>query len=745
LTEPGPAIELRNLTRRFDAFVAVDDVSLRVERGHIYGLLGPNGSGKSTIIRMLCGVLAPSAGSATVLGCDVATQAEAVKRRIGYMSQSFSLYRDLSVEENLRFYGRVYGMQAEALDARVAELLALLSLGPYRGRVAGQLSGGWRQRLALACAIVHDPDLVFLDEPTAGIDPVARRELWDLLYELAAAGKTLLVTTHYMDEAERCSEVGYLHMSKLIVSGEPSRLRSLPQVTPPGTRRLELECGEPGKAVGALRALEEVQDATLFGRRVHLLVSDAVDPEALPARAGLEGECAVRPASAGLEDVFVMLSAEHALAREAPAGEPDPAPPGVRGPLRGPLAAKPPGPRPPEPAATPAPEPVEAPRLGLQGFLAIFLKEFIHVRRDPAALVFMFLIPVLQTVLFGYALDTQVEHIETVVFDHDRSRDSGLLVEAFENTRTFRVVGYVDDSESFRRALTSGWAKVGIQIPADFSQSLLRKEQASLQILIDGSDAQVASTAQRTSMLLGLTKSLERGRALAETLQITVARDAQGAFSLPLDVRSRILFNPDLESSVFFVPALVGIILQLVTLFLTAFAIVREREQGTLEQIFVTPVSRLGLLLGKLTPYALIGFLETLVVLTVMVWVFGVPIRGSLPLLLAFSLLFLCCALGLGLLVSTVARTQAQAMQLAFLIMLPSILLSGFMFPRANMPLPIYGLSFAFPVTYYIEVLRGIILRGADLTDLHPQLLGLAVSCAVILGLALKRFKKQVD
>ncbi|NUQ50274.1 MAG: ABC transporter permease, partial [Phycisphaerae bacterium] len=231
----------------------------------------------------------------------------------------------------------------------------------------------------------------------------------------------------------------------------------------------------------------------------------------------------------------------------------------------------------------------------------------------------------------------------------------------------------------------------------------------------------------------------------AEARQFAPARDPFGALAPPIEVRPRLLFNPDLVSARFFVPALVGIIMQLVTLFLTSFAIVREREQGTLEQLFVTPVGRLGLMFGKLVPYAGIGFAETLLVLLVMVFVFGVPISGSLVLLLALCLLFLVTALGLGLLVSTIARTQLQAIQIAFLIMLPSILLSGFMFPRDAMPLPIYLISCAIPVTHFLEILRGVILRAADLADLWPHVLALAACCAVILAASVLRFQKQLD
>ena len=375
----------------------------------------------------------------------------------------------------------------------------------------------------------------------------------------------------------------------------------------------------------------------------------------------------------------------------------------------------------------------------------MLLKEFAHVRRQPATLFFMFVIPVLQTIIFGYAIETEIEHIPTVVFDLDGRQHSRVLLDRFVATGTFDIVARVRDDDSFRRALRAGRARVGILVPPDYTDRLTVGEQASVQVLVDGSDSNVAMTAVNTAQLLGIAAARDLAGGVFAGAPRVPARDATGAATLPIDIRTRLLYNPDLESARFFVPGLVGIILQLVTLFLTSFAVVRERELGTLEQLFVTPVGRAGLVLGKLVPYAAVGVAETIIVLAVMVFVFGVPIAGNLPLLLTLATLFVVTSLGMGLFISTVARTQLQAMQLAFLVMLPSVLLSGFVFPRAEMPAPIYLVTFAIPATYFIEILRGIVLRGAGLADLVPSVAGLSVCCAVILTASVARFRKQLD
>jgi ABC-type multidrug transport system ATPase subunit len=313
------SISAEHLVRRFGKSTAVNDVSFRVEKGEIFGFLGPNGSGKTTVIKMLTGLLPLSSGSAHVEGLDVRVDSEAVRERIGYMSQNYSLYQDLTVAENLQFYGRIYSLEAGRLKRRIEEIVELNGLAPYMDRLSAQLSGGWKQRLALGCAMLHEPKLLFLDEPTAGIDPVARRLLWDLLFELSGHGITFFVTTHYMDEAERCSHVAYIYYGKIIADGTPNSLRELPDVQPQGTIRVEITTPEVTRALRFARQVPGIRSATIFGQSIHALIDDHVDLHDLREQLLKNGIAVaeIRPLAPSLEDVFVELTYKQQALLEA--------------------------------------------------------------------------------------------------------------------------------------------------------------------------------------------------------------------------------------------------------------------------------------------------------------------------------------------------------------------------------------------------------------------------------------------
>ncbi len=303
-TDRTPAVLTENLTKRFGDFTAVDGVSIRVERGEIFGFLGPNGAGKTTTIRMLLGLIRPTSGKATVLGFDVVRQTEEIKKRIGYMSQKFSLYSDLTAVENLDFYGRTYGLRGKRLAERRDYILKMAGIVGQEHELTRNLSGGWKQRLALGVAIIHDPQMLFLDEPTAGVDPVARREFWDLLYDLADGGTTILVTTHYMDEAERCHRLAFIHRGRIVAEGTPAQIKSEQMKG----EVLEVDTDSPDRSLVVLKQMDGLDEVSLYGAQIHVVAEGIADREEEIRRALEDAGVRVRsmmliPPS--LEDVFI--------------------------------------------------------------------------------------------------------------------------------------------------------------------------------------------------------------------------------------------------------------------------------------------------------------------------------------------------------------------------------------------------------------------------------------------------------
>jgi ABC-2 type transport system permease protein len=367
-----------------------------------------------------------------------------------------------------------------------------------------------------------------------------------------------------------------------------------------------------------------------------------------------------------------------------------------------------------------------------RGFSAVFYKEALHVRRDFGTLFFSLIIPLLQMFLLGFGIDTNIRQINTVVYNADGHRESRELLDRLRNSDTFHLVRFVESDHDLTDAIVSGKCRVGIKIPVDYSDKLLHRMSAQVLVLIDGSDSSVAGQAINVTTAIGLDESLRR--VLASTGDTTFA----------VDMRPKILFNPDSRSPNFFLPGLTAILLLNVTTFLTAFSIVREKERGTLEQLFVTPVRPMGLLLGKLLPYLMIGFFELCMILTFMRFIFSVPIHGSVLLLALLSLPYIFVSLSLGILISSKANSQAEAMQLAFLTILPSIFFSGYIFPRETMPKFFFVLSYFVPATYFIDITRGIILRGAGWVHLWIDAVALFFMGTMLLVIAARRFQNKV-
>ena len=367
-----------------------------------------------------------------------------------------------------------------------------------------------------------------------------------------------------------------------------------------------------------------------------------------------------------------------------------------------------------------------------RGFTAVFYKEALHVRRDFGTLFFSLIIPLLQMFLLGFGIDTNIRQINTVVYNADGRRESRELLDRLRNSDTFNLVRFVNTDHDLTDAIISGKCRVGIKIPVDYSDKLLHQMSAQVLVLIDGSDSSVAGQAINVTTAIGLDESLRR--VLANTGDTTFA----------VDMRPKILFNPDSRSPNFFLPGLTAILLLNVPTFLTAFSIVREKERGTLEQLFVTPVRPMGLLLGKLLPYLMIGFFELCMILTFMRFIFSVPIHGSVLLLALLSLPYIFVSLSLGILISSKANSQAEAMQLAFLTILPSIFFSGYIFPRETMPKFFFILSYFVPATYFIDITRGIILRGAGLVHLWIDAVALFFMGTMLLVIAARRFQNKV-
>ncbi|HEY4282904.1 MAG TPA: ABC transporter permease [Chthoniobacterales bacterium] len=371
-------------------------------------------------------------------------------------------------------------------------------------------------------------------------------------------------------------------------------------------------------------------------------------------------------------------------------------------------------------------------RVPFRGLSAILFKEFIVVWRDPMTLFFMFFPPLVEMIAFGYALDTDVKHMAMVILNEDRTVQSRQFIDRFVNTETFRVVGEVQSIDQMASEIRKGHAAAGLQIPPKFTYKLRNGQPAQVQLLIDGSNSTTALQALNTAMGVALTQSVE-----------SLVQES-GRKSVPIDLRPQMLYNPTMRSPNFYVPGVIGIVLQIGTLFATAMAVVREREKGTLEQLLVSPLSRWALMLGKLVPYLCIGMTMAIILFLIMRFLFHIPIAGSVVAMMFATFVYVFALLSLGLLVATKAENQMQALQISMTFMLPSVFFSGFVFPRETMPWIFYAVGTLLPATYFISLSRAIILRGAHFFEYWPHLVILAVMSAALFILCALQFRKKI-
>ncbi|MCH5138620.1 ABC transporter permease [Clostridiaceae bacterium UIB06] len=371
--------------------------------------------------------------------------------------------------------------------------------------------------------------------------------------------------------------------------------------------------------------------------------------------------------------------------------------------------------------------------------LTITKKEFIHIKRDKASLVIALMMPIMMLLLFGFAVNTDVNNVSLVIYDGSKTSDSRELISKLTNSYYFKAYGSVDSPEEVEKYISMGRVKVGLIIPPNYTKNLRRNSTAEAQVLVDGSDPTIARTAMSYSLLIGNNYSLNLRKIEANKSGVNKSSN------IGVSLKPLVLYNPTLESSKFNIPGVIGLILQNITVILTSFAMVREREKGTIEQLIMTPVTAFELIVGKLIPYTIIGFFDMVISLVLGYIIFGVSVKGSIILLILLGTLFLICSLAMGMLISTVAKTQLQAMQASIALLLPSVLLSGFIFPREAMPKLVYYLSCVFPMTYFLEILRGIIVKGIGVSYLINPIVSLLALILIIIVATMKKFSKTLD
>lgn len=637
------AIEARGLTMRFGDFVAVDHVNFRIARGEIFGFLGSNGCGKSTTMKMLTGLLPASEGEAWLFGQPVDPKDIATRQRVGYMSQAFSLYSELTVRQNLELHARLFHIPDGEIPGRVAEMSERFMLSEVEDALPTTLPLGIRQRLSLAVAVIHRPEILILDEPTSGVDPVARDMFWQLMVDLARQDRvTIFISTHFMNEAERCDRISLMHAGKVLASDTP-------------------------------QALVEQRGA------------------------------------ASLEEAFI------AWLQEAQ-----------------PTAA---APEEPAPAAAFHPERA-APRqaFSLQRLFSYSRREALELRRDPVCSTLALLGTVILMFIMGYGISMDVEDLRFAVLDRDQTLSSQGWSQNIAGSRYFIEQAPLRSYDELDRRMRDGKLAVAIEIPPNFGRDIARGTPVQIGVWVDGAMPNRAETVRGYVQAMHLA-----------WLQEMAARQSspQRATSL-ISIETRYRYNPDVKSLPAIVPAVIPLLLMMIPAMLSALSVVREKELGSIINLYVTPTTRSEFLLGKQVPYIVLGMFNFFLLCALSVFVFGVSHKGSFLTLSLAALLYVTIATGLGLLISTFMKSQIAAIfGTAIITLIPATQFSGMIDPVASLEGPGRWIGQIYPTSHFLTIARGTFSKALNLSDLWGSFIPLLIAVPLVLGLSMLLLKKQ--
>ena len=644
------AIEAEGLTMRFGDFVAVDSVSFRIRRGEIFGFLGSNGCGKSTTMKMLTGLLPASEGRAWLFGHEVNPHDLGTRRRVGYMSQAFSLYSEITVRQNLELHAKLFSVSPEDIPARVDEMVERFGLVDVIDSLPASLPLGIRQRLSLAVAMVHKPELLILDEPTSGVDPVARDAFWRLLIELSRRDRvTVFISTHFMNEAERCDRMSMMHAGKVLDSDVPARL-----VEKRGAKTLE---------EAFIGYLVEAEGGTAAPASQPGAADHEEQPSAAPAEHGGHG-------SGGFS---------------------------------------------------------------LQRMFSYLWRETLELQRDPVRATLALGGSLLLMFVIGFGITMDVEDLSYAVLDRDQTTLSQNYTLNLAGSRYFTEHAPIIDYEDLDRRMRNGELSLAIEIPPGFSRDVLRGQNVQIGAWIDGAMPQRAETVQ------GYVQGMHQHWLLVQASERSGASAAGNA-----SVETRFRYNPDVKSLPAMVPGVIPLLLLMLPAMLTALAVVREKETGSITNLYVTPVTRIEFLLGKQLPYVGLAMVNFLLMSLLAVTVFGVPVTGSFFTLSLAALIFSFAATGMGLLASAVTRSQIAAMFFAMIgTIIPATQFAGLRDPVSSLEGSSKFIGEIYPATHMISISRGVFSKALGLADLTGPLWSMLFSVPVILGAAVLLLKKQ--